>query len=75
MKLPEKEMNLTAGSEFEERVQLANFVSPLPSMKTAPPYKGTTTMPHRQVNLLSDRSSMQSFACATRLTTCEIHTQ
>merc|ERR1711991_492680 len=30
---------------------------------------------HRQVNLLSDRSSTQSFTCATRLTDCKIHTQ
>ena len=30
---------------------------------------------HRQVNLLSDRSSTQSFTCATRLTDCKIHTR
>ena len=34
-----------------------------------------THMPHRQANLLSDRSSTQSFTCATRLTYCKIHTQ
>ena len=38
--------------------------------------KGTHTHTcHRQVNLLSDRSSTQPFTCATRLTSCKIHTQ
>ena len=30
---------------------------------------------HRQVKFLSDRSSTQSFTCATRLTNCKIHTR
>ena len=64
------EEGLTA--EFEANVQSVNVPVPW-EMKTAPPYKkGITTMPHRQVNLLSDRSSTQSFTCATRLTDCEI---
>ena len=29
---------------------------------------------HDQVNFFSDRSSTQSFTCATRLTSCKIHT-
>ena len=58
-----EEENLTAGSEFEERVQLANFMLPLPEMETAPLYrKRTTTMPHRHVNLLSDLERNDSHA-------------
>ena len=80
------EQRLTA--VFDVNEQLAKVPDapgapdPLLMMKTAPPYKGTTTKPHtrthtchRQVNLLSDRSSTQSFTCATRLTRCKIHTE
>ena len=35
----------------------------------------TDTCHRHHVNLLSDRSSTQSFTCATRLTPCKIHTQ
>ena len=37
--------------------------------------KPHTHTSHRQVNLLSDRSSTQSFTCATQLTPCKKHTQ
>ena len=78
--MPESdEQRLTAVFEVNEQFAKVPDASD-PEIKIAPPYNGTTTkpdthMPYRQVNLLSDRSSTQSFTCATRLTPCKIHTQ